>query len=99
MPNPRHPDFIRMACMTASVSFRELLTSDELVGALLSGKVPENRRPHLRTLLDEAPQTLVAGLVQDVGRLTKSGKVVGNLQRIARELDALPRVQDWLRTI
>ena len=99
MPKPRRPDFIRTACMTASVSYRELLTSDELVGALVSGKVPQNRRPHLRTLLDEASQTLIAGLVQDVARSTKSGKVVGNLRRIARELDVLPKVQDWLKTI
>ena len=96
---PRRPDFIFMACATASVSYRESLTQDELVHTLLSGKVSRNRRPHLRTLLDEAPQRLIAGLVQEVGRWVKPGKVIGNVQRIARELDVLSRVQDWLKTI
>lgn len=96
---PRRPDFIRMACTTASVSFRETMEPDELVHALLSGKVPRNRRPHLRTLLDESSQRLIAGLVQEVGKWAKPGKVIANVQRIARDLDVLSRVQDWLKTL
>lgn len=86
-----------MACITANVSYRESLTQDELVHALLSGKVPRNRRPHLRTLFDEAPRQLIAGLLQEVGKWAKPGKVVANVQSIAMELDVLPRVQDWLK--
>ncbi len=52
-PKKRGPDFVRMACTSASVSFRELLTEDELVRALVTGKVPGNRRPHLRSLIEE----------------------------------------------
>ena len=96
---PRRPDFISAACTSASVSYRELLAQDELVHALLSGKVPRNRRPHLRTLLDEAPRRVVEGLVHEVGKWAKPGRVIGNVQKMAAELDVLPRVQDWLKTI
>lgn len=99
MPQPRRPDFLRMACVTASVSYRESLTEDELVQALLSGKVPRNRRPHLHTLFDEGSPRIIAGLLEQVGKSAKPGTVVANAQRIARELDVLPRVQDWLKSI
>ena len=93
----RRPDYISMACTTSSVSYKEALTPDELVHALLSGRVPRNRRPHLRTLLEEAPRPLLEGLVQRVGKWAKLGKVAGNLERIAAKLDASRRVQDWLK--
>ncbi len=86
----RGPDFVRMACISASVSFRERLTEDELVRALLSGKVPRNRRPHLRSLLEEAPDTLLKGLLEQVDERTKPGKVEKNLLKIAAAL-RLPR--------
>lgn len=93
----RRQDFIQMACTTASVSFKETLTPDELVHALLSGKVSRNRRPHLRTLLEEAPRSLLEGLVQEVGKWAKPGRVAGNVERIAAKLGASRRVQDWLK--
>ena len=94
----RRPDFIGMACTTSSVSYKEVLTPDELVHALLSGKVPRNRRPHLRTLLEEAPRPLLEGLVQEVGKWAKRGKVAGNVARIAGELGVSRRTQEWLKT-
>lgn len=94
----RRPDYIQMACTTASVSFRETLAPDELVHALLSGRVPRNRRPHLRTLLEEAPRPLLEGLVQEVGKWAKPGKVPGNVERIATELGVSRRTRNWLKT-
>jgi hypothetical protein len=88
-----------MACATASVSYRESLTKDELVQALLSGKVPQNRRPHLHTLFDEGSPRVILGLLEQVGNSAKPGKVVANARRIAKELHVLPRVQDWLKSI
>lgn len=93
----RRPDFIAMASTTASVSYRDTLTQDELVRTLLSGKVPRNRRPHFRTLLEEAPRPLIEGLVREVGKWAKPGKVAGNVERIAARLGASRRVQDWLK--
>lgn len=94
---PRRPNFIGMACITASVSYKDALSQDALVRTLLSGKVPRNRRPHFRTLLEEAPRPLIEGLVNEVGRWAKPGKVAGNVARIAATLGASRRVQDWLK--
>jgi transcriptional regulator with XRE-family HTH domain len=94
----RRPDFIGMACTTSSVSYRETLTPDELVHALLSGKVPRNRRPHLHTLLEEASRPLLEGLVQEVGKWARPGKVAGNVLSIADQLGVSRRTREWLRT-
>jgi transcriptional regulator with XRE-family HTH domain len=95
-PKKRAPDFVRMACTSASVRYREPLTDDELVHALLSGKVSRNRRSHLRSLLEEAPEAVLKGLVGQVGGWAKPGKVEKNLLKIAEALDASHRVSKWL---
>ena len=87
-----------MACTTASVSFREWLTPEELVHALLSGKVPKKRRPHIRTLFDEAPPALLQGLAEDVARWTRPGKLEKNLRELASDLGATHGVERWLKT-
>ena len=95
-PKKRGPDFIRMACASANVRYRDTLTEEDLVHALLSGKVPPNRRPHMRNLLDEAPETVLRGLLHQVGTWTRPGKVGKNLLKIAEALHAAPRVREWL---
>jgi transcriptional regulator with XRE-family HTH domain len=82
-PASHEPDFLRMACVTASVSFKEPLTERELTRALLTGRVAANRRPHLRVLLEEAAPDLLQGVVRQVGRWTQPGKVERNLAKIA----------------
>ena len=82
------PDFIQMACTTANVSFRATLTEDELIRALLTGKAPARKKAHLRTLLDDAPTALIDGLVKEVGRWSKPGRVETNLARLAVEVGA-----------
>jgi transcriptional regulator with XRE-family HTH domain len=96
-PEPRGSDFLRLASTTASVSFKTALTERELLRALLTGKVPPNRRPHLRALLGEAPRSLMRGLVDQVGRWSKPGKVERNLSRIATDL-GLPASTDQCST-
>lgn len=91
-------DPIRMAATTASVSFRTALTEDELVHALINGKIPPGKRPHFRTLLDEGTPTLLKGLVREAGQWTKPGRVEKNLRRIAREVGSTKRTEDWLKT-
>ena len=92
--NPK-PDFILMACTSASVSYRESLTREELVRALLSGEVPENRRAHLRTLLEEAPRSLLTGLVEQVGEESRTGEIERNLLKIANALQVSHRLRNW----
>ena len=96
LPRVRRPNYVRMARISASVSFREKLTEGELVRALLTAKVPVNRRPHFRVLLREVPDGMLKGLVEDVGKWANPGRVTTNLAGIATQLQ-IRRVPDWLR--
>jgi transcriptional regulator with XRE-family HTH domain len=91
-------DFIRMASTTASVSYRNALTEDDLVQALLTGKVPPGKKPHLRTLLDEATPALLQGLVGEAGQWTKPGRVERNLAKLGRQVRSTRRMEEWLKT-
>jgi transcriptional regulator with XRE-family HTH domain len=93
---PHPSDFLRLASTAASVSFKTALTERELLRALLTGKVPHDRRPHMRTLLEEAPHALVKGLIQQVGRWTKPGKIEKNLDRIATAIGLPEGGGKWL---
>jgi len=96
-PRRRRPDFMRMACTSASVSYREKLTEGELVRALLTGRIPAGRRPHFRMLLDEAPAAVLTGMLEDIGRFTQPGRVARNLRVIAEALGSLKRTRGWLK--
>lgn len=80
------PDFVGMACTSASVSLRKPLAADELVRALLTGKTPRGKRAHFIVLLEEAPEPLLRGLVAQVGAWAAPVEVAKNLRRIAAEL-------------
>lgn len=95
---PRRPDYVRMACTTANVSYKSALTEDELVRSLVTGKVPESRAAHIRTLLDEAPAALLNGLAAEAGRWIDPGKLERNLLRLARDAGASRKVGEWLKT-
>ena len=94
---PRRPDLVRMACTTANVSFKTALTEDALIHALVTGKVPPKRGAHLRVLLEEAPEALVRGLVQEATRWTQPGKLAKNLRKLAAEVGASRSVDEWLK--
>jgi hypothetical protein len=94
----RRPDYVRMACSLANVSFRSALTDDELVHALVTGKVPPGRAPHLRTLLDEAPPELLNGLASEAARWISGQKLEKNLTHIAHEVGASRGIDGWLTT-
>ena len=92
------PDFLRLASTTASVSFKTALTERELLHALLTGKVPTGRRPHLRTLFEESRPALLKGLIKQVSRWSAPGKVERNLRRLAAALELAEGPDKWLRT-
>jgi transcriptional regulator with XRE-family HTH domain len=98
LPKKRRPDYIRLAATSASVSFKEPLNEAELIRILLKGKVPAKRRPHFRALFEEASPSLMRGLVGEVTRWTKPGRIERNLTEIARELGMPERVHAWLKT-
>jgi len=89
------PDYLRMACTSASTSFRERLRPDELVHVLLTGKVPANRRPHLRVILEELPAPVLQGVVRQVGAWSSREKVLANLETIAHALGTTLRTTSW----
>lgn len=82
----KKPDFVSMACTSASVSFKKQLAPDELIHALLSGKAPADKEAHFITLFEEAPPSLLAGLLEQVGAWVKPGKVEKNVQKIAKQV-------------
>lgn len=95
---PRRPDYVRMACTSANVSFKSALTEDELIHALVTGKVPARRSSHIRTLLDEAPAALLNGLAKEAARWTRPGRLERNLARLADDVGASRRIEEWLKT-
>lgn len=95
---PRRPDYVRMACTSANVSLKTALTEDELLHALVTGKVPAKRAPHLRTLLDEAPAALLQALAEEAAGWMKPGKLARNLRKLASDLGVSRSVEGWLKT-
>ena len=91
------PDFVQIASTSASVSFKESLTPEDLVAILLKGRVPAARRPQMRVLFEEATPTLLKGLAEEVGRWSKPGRIEKNLIRIATELGVSRKVDQWLK--
>jgi len=79
----RARDYLRIAATTASVSFKDALTEQELLRAMLTGKIPTGRRPHLRMLLEEARPQIMKGLVSQLSQWTSSARLQKNLSRIA----------------
>lgn len=55
-----------LAARTASVSYRVALSADQLRKALTTGAVPASLLPHIHTLLDEAPVSLLASVVEQL---------------------------------
>jgi transcriptional regulator with XRE-family HTH domain len=93
------PDSIKMSAITSSVSFQTPLTEDELVKALITGKIPAGKRPHFRVLLDEGSHPLLISLAREAKRWTKAGRIERNLAKIAREVGSTKRTEDWLKTV
>ena len=62
---------LTLASRTASVSYREVLEPQALAAAMLDGHLPESITPHIASLLDEAPLTVIVGAVEEVARHTQ----------------------------
>ena len=77
-------------------SGRDRLAPDELIHALLRGRVTRAKRPHLRALLDEAPTPLLRGLVAELRSRAKPPTLAHNLDRLARDLRCVRHPDTWL---
>jgi transcriptional regulator with XRE-family HTH domain len=97
-PRPRRPDYLRMACTSANVSFKSALTEDELVHAIVTGKVPKGKAAHLRVLFDEAPLKMLKGLAEEANNWANPGKLQRNLEQLAHRSGASRKIEEWLTT-
>jgi hypothetical protein len=91
----KRPDFLLIASTWASVSFKTALTKEELRHALLTGEVPANRRPHVRTMLEEAPRAVIKGLLAQVTPLAVPGGVEANVKKLAAGLGIPQSADRW----
>lgn len=99
-PSPAHKQSLPnrsaldRAAATASVSYRSAMTAGQLERALLTGDAPDQIRPHLQALLDEAPMSLLAKVVDEL-HLEKGivrAQVWSQMRRLAQDLQCFRRV-------
>lgn len=57
---------LERAAATASVSYGHAMTAKQLEMALLTGEAPQRIKPHLQVMLDEAPVSLLAKVVDEI---------------------------------
>lgn len=83
----RRRDYLRMACVSANVGFRDQMSADELAHVLLTGSVPGRLRPHVRFVLEEAPIEVLRGVVSQLSEaVPKPERVTEGLRSAARSL-------------
>jgi transcriptional regulator with XRE-family HTH domain len=61
-----HAHALQSVSQSASVSYRTLLDPAVLSAALVDGALPKGITPHVATLLDEAPLSLIVAAVEEV---------------------------------
>ena len=79
---------LELAARTASVSYRETMPSKQLDRALTTGLAPAGFVPHLRTLLEEAPISLLAAVVEQLHleRGTERAQLWRHMRELARSM-------------
>lgn len=79
---------LERAAATASVSFGRAMTAKQLEVALLTGEAPQRIRPHLQVMLDEAPVSLLAKVVDEIHaeRAMPRAQVWNQMRNLAHEL-------------
>ena len=73
---------------TASVSYRQVIEADQLRQILSTGRVPDEYKPHVHTLLEDASISLIAALVEEmhVESGVSRADVWHRLRAVGREL-------------
>lgn len=99
-PRPTRRQMDRMksaldaAAITASVSYRNSIKAEDLRAAFLTATNPPNYAPHIRTFLDEAPISQIAGVVEqlhhenDISRIEiwQNMRKVANAAHLLRDI-------------
>lgn len=92
----RTTDYVALGAAAGSTGFRDALGGEELVRALLGGKPPARKSPHVRRLLEDSPPRLIAGLVAQVSQWAEPRRVRRGLQELAAKLEVAPRAE-WTK--
>ena len=61
-----HQGALQSVSQSASVSYKTLLSPAALAAALVDGTLPKQLTPHIATLLDEVPMSLIVAAVEEV---------------------------------
>jgi transcriptional regulator with XRE-family HTH domain len=79
---------LEIAARTCSVSFRQVIATATLGASLVGGSLPVAYEPYVRTLLDEAPISLLAHVVEQIHSESQldRGVIWANMRRLAKEL-------------
>ncbi|MET3373462.1 transcriptional regulator with XRE-family HTH domain [Variovorax boronicumulans] len=85
---PSSRSALERAAATASVSFGDPMSAEQLEVALLAGETPQRIRPHLQVMLDEAPVSLLAKVVDQIHteKAMPKAQVWGQMRNLAHEL-------------
>ncbi len=94
---PARRPALDVAAQSASTSYRTHLPPDVLGEALRTGTMPDAFGPHIGTLLDEAPMSMLAKVVEQIhaedglpqGQVWTNMRSLARLWQITRELGPL----------
>ena len=77
-----------IAARTASVSYRTSISAAQLLDVLITGEVPPALSPHVYALLDEAPVSLLASVVEQMREEAGLARTQGwqHMRLLARRL-------------
>ena len=83
-------DALEVVSQTASVSYKNKLTSSDLAKSLVSGEISETIFPYMATLLDEAPLPMIVSAVEQAAKSSKtSPKMIWkNIDRWTQEMNS-----------
>jgi len=79
-------NYLQLACTSANVSYKESLTPEDLIGALTTGKVPAEHKPHLRVIFDEVPEKVFQGMLEQLSTWGSPQRIHRNAQKLARQI-------------
>ena len=88
--SPTKKKALHMASVSASVSYKEKLSPQELAPALSTGVIPPKRLPPIATILDELPQSTWVAAVEEASLLgdVQAKKIWAHVHQWAIELQS-----------
>lgn len=91
LPRPKTRTPLEVAAQSASTSYRTVLPAVVLGDALRTRKMPKDFEPHIGTLLEEAPLSMLAKVVEQIHAedALQPEQVWSNIRTLARQLKVI----------